>query len=44
MKAMQAFGKGRFAAIGGLLPEAQWSFRTADEALEKLLGFKKNTH
>ena len=44
MKAMQAFGKGSFAAIGSLLPEAQWSFRTADEALEKLLGFKKNTH
>ena len=36
-KAFKAFGKGVFAAIGSLLPEAENSFADCDEALEKLL-------
>jgi len=39
MKAQMAFGKGFFAAIGGLLPEAPLVFKDTKSALESLLGF-----
>lgn len=33
MKAQAAFGRGRFAAIGRLLPEAEYRFETTEEAV-----------
>ena len=34
MKAQAAFGRGRFAAIGRLLPEAEFRFETTEEAVD----------
>lgn len=42
MKTQIAFGRGGFAAIGGLLPEAKYIFKTPDEALKTLFGYEKN--
>ena len=33
MKAQAAFGRGRFAAVGRLLPEAEYRFDTTEEAV-----------
>ncbi len=33
MKAQAAFGRGRFAAVGRLLPEAEYKFETTEEAV-----------
>lgn len=40
IKASQAFGKGYFVAVGDLLPEAEYSYETPEEALKALLNFK----
>lgn len=40
MLAWKTFGRGRFAAIGNLLPEAEFTFDDAESALDALLGLK----
>ena len=39
IKAYTAFGKGRFVAIGDLLPEADLIYNDTEDALEMLLNF-----
>lgn len=38
--AYKAFGRGYFAAIGSLLPEAEYRFKDTEEALAKLINFR----